>query len=66
MLRNTWPLNAAGTPAASVPCGFGREGLPVGLQLAAAAGEDDLLLDVARAFEQATSWHRRRPAAWHS
>ena len=38
ILRNTWPFNAAGTPALTVPCGFDRQGLPIGVQLVSAAG----------------------------
>lgn len=51
ILRNTWPLNAAGTPAISIPCGIDTAGLPVGLQLIARRGEDDKLLRIARQFE---------------
>lgn len=51
ILRNTWPLNAAGTPAISIPCGTDASGLPVGLQLTARRGDDDKLLRVARLFE---------------
>jgi aspartyl-tRNA(Asn)/glutamyl-tRNA(Gln) amidotransferase subunit A len=46
ILRNTWPFNAAGTPAISIPMKTG--GLPVGLQLSARRGADDMLLQVAR------------------
>jgi aspartyl-tRNA(Asn)/glutamyl-tRNA(Gln) amidotransferase subunit A len=48
ILRNTWPFNAAGTPAISIP--RHTSGLPVGLQLIAKRGNDDLLLQVARTF----------------
>ena len=48
ILRNTWPFNAAGTPAISIP--LKTTGLPVGLQLIAKRGEDDKLLQIARAF----------------
>jgi aspartyl-tRNA(Asn)/glutamyl-tRNA(Gln) amidotransferase subunit A len=48
ILRNTWPFNAAGTPAISVPCGRNAAGLPVGLQLVARRGNDALLLHAAR------------------
>lgn len=51
ILRNTWPLNAAGTPAISIPCGTDAAGLPVGLQMVARRGEDDKLLRIARQFE---------------
>ena len=46
ILRNTWPFNAAGTPAISIP--VAKTGLPVGLQLVARRGEDDKLLQIAR------------------
>jgi aspartyl-tRNA(Asn)/glutamyl-tRNA(Gln) amidotransferase subunit A len=46
ILRNTWPFNAAGTPAISIP--LKTTGLPVGLQLIAKRGEDDKLLQIAR------------------
>ncbi len=49
ILRNTWPFNAAGTPAISIP--VARAGLPVGLQLVGRRGEDDKLLQIARRFE---------------
>jgi aspartyl-tRNA(Asn)/glutamyl-tRNA(Gln) amidotransferase subunit A len=48
ILRNTWPLNAAGTPALSVP--IPTTGLPVGVQLIARRGEDDKLLQFGRSF----------------
>ncbi|HEX6161833.1 MAG TPA: amidase [Vicinamibacterales bacterium] len=48
ILRNTWPFNAAGTPAISIPAK--TTGLPVGIQLVAKRGEDDKLLQIARAF----------------
>jgi aspartyl-tRNA(Asn)/glutamyl-tRNA(Gln) amidotransferase subunit A len=48
ILRNTWPLNAAGTPAISVP--VKTAGLPVGVQLIARRGDDDKLLQFARTF----------------
>lgn len=46
ILHNTWPFNAAGTPAISIP--LKTAGLPVGLQLIAKRGEDDKLLQIAR------------------
>lgn len=48
ILRNTWPLNAAGTPAVSIPAR--STGLPVGIQLIARRGDDDKLLQLARLF----------------
>jgi aspartyl-tRNA(Asn)/glutamyl-tRNA(Gln) amidotransferase subunit A len=61
MLRNTRPFNVWGIPAISVPCGFTRDGLPVGLQLAAAPWTGNLLLQAAYEYEQATGWHKMMP-----
>jgi aspartyl-tRNA(Asn)/glutamyl-tRNA(Gln) amidotransferase subunit A len=58
MLRNTRPFNVWGIPAISVPSGSTKDGLPVGLQLAAAAWREDILLQAAYAFEQATASKR--------
>ena len=61
LLRNTRPLNVWGLPAISVPCGFTKAGLPIGLQIAGPPGRDDLVLQVAYLYEQATTWHERTP-----
>jgi aspartyl-tRNA(Asn)/glutamyl-tRNA(Gln) amidotransferase subunit A len=53
LLRNTRPFNVWGLPAISVPCGFTRSGLPIGLQIAAAHWREDLVLRVANAYELA-------------
>ncbi len=63
MLRNTRPFNVWGIPTISVPCGFTKDGLPIGLQLAAAPWREDLVLQAAHAYEQATEWHERMPGA---
>ena len=61
LIRNTAPFNTYGTPAITVPCGFSREGLPIGLQISGRAlGEVDVLA-LAHAYEQATDWHERTP-----
>jgi aspartyl-tRNA(Asn)/glutamyl-tRNA(Gln) amidotransferase subunit A len=59
LLRNTRPFNVWGLPAISVPCGFTRSGLPIGLQIAGPPWREDLVLKLAHAFESATEWHRR-------
>jgi len=61
LLRNTRPWNGLGLPAISVPCGFTQDGLPIGLQLIGAAGDETRVLALAHAYEQATDWHKRRP-----
>lgn len=55
------PFNLVGLPALTVPCGFDRQGLPIGLQLAGRAWEEGTLLRAAHAYQQATGWHTRRP-----
>lgn len=59
MLRNTRPFNVWGIPTISIPCGFTTDNLPIGLQLAAPPWQEDLLLQVAQAYEEATDWHTR-------
>lgn len=58
----TIPVNLAGLPAISLPCGFDGSGLPVGLQIIANVLREDTLLEVAAAYEQATQWHDRKPS----
>jgi len=53
--RFTYPFNLAGVPAVSVPCGIAEGSLPAGLQLAAASGEEALLLSVALAYERSSA-----------
>ena len=57
----TSAFSLAGTPAVSVPCGFGSEGLPIGLQITGRPGEDGAVLKAAHAYEQHTPWHTMRP-----
>jgi aspartyl-tRNA(Asn)/glutamyl-tRNA(Gln) amidotransferase subunit A len=49
----TYPFNLTRQPAATVPCGFDRDGMPIGLQIVGRLYEDALVLRAARAFEQA-------------
>ncbi|MGH6630990.1 MAG: amidase family protein, partial [Burkholderiales bacterium] len=60
----TIPANLAGLPGMSIPCGFGENGLPVGLQIVGNYFSEAKLLNVAHRFQKATDWHRRRPAGW--
>jgi aspartyl-tRNA(Asn)/glutamyl-tRNA(Gln) amidotransferase subunit A len=56
----TIPINMAGLPALSLPCGFSK-GLPVGLQMIGRPFDEATLLQAARSYEEATDWHKRRP-----
>ena len=58
----TYPFNLSGHPAASVPVGFTKSGMPAGLQIVAPRLRDDLVLQAARAFERAKPWEGIRPA----
>jgi aspartyl-tRNA(Asn)/glutamyl-tRNA(Gln) amidotransferase subunit A len=54
-------VNYVGGCALSLPAGFSRTGLPMGVQLIAKAWDEDLLLEAGRAFQRETDWHRRTP-----
>jgi aspartyl-tRNA(Asn)/glutamyl-tRNA(Gln) amidotransferase subunit A len=54
--RRSGPYNLSGMPAVSVPCGFGEDGLPAGLQIASSWTSDLELLDIAEAFEERSGW----------
>ncbi|MFC6882107.1 MULTISPECIES: amidase [Actinomadura] len=58
----TAPFNVSGNPAISLPLGQSREGLPIGVQLVAAHGREDLLLQVAAQLEEAVPWKDRKPS----
>ena len=60
----TLPANIAGIPALSLPCGFssGERPLPIGMQLMGPALSEETLLRIAYTYQQATDWHRQRPA----
>lgn len=57
----TYPFNLTGQPAASVPAGWTKSGLPIGLQIIGNRFEDLLVLQAARAWEQIQPWHDKRP-----
>jgi aspartyl-tRNA(Asn)/glutamyl-tRNA(Gln) amidotransferase subunit A len=61
LVRLNRPANLTGHPALSIPCGFTRGGLPIGLQLIGPKWSEARMLAIALAFEDATDWHARRP-----
>ncbi len=62
----TIAANLTGAPAISIPCGFDRRGLPIGLQIQGNYFAEATILNVAHRFQQATDWHRRIPAGFAS
>ncbi len=59
--RLTYPFNLTGLPAISIPCGFDRDGLPIGMQITAKPFDEAMALRVAHAYEQSHDWWTRRP-----
>jgi aspartyl-tRNA(Asn)/glutamyl-tRNA(Gln) amidotransferase subunit A len=62
MMRCVSPFNMSQLPALSVPCGFTRAGLPIGLQIAGRPFDEATVLRVGHGYEQATAWHLLRPS----
>lgn len=62
LTRYTAPFNLTGLPAISLPCGFSKEGLPIGLQIVTRPWAEAKLLRAAYTYEQATVWHEVRPS----
>ena len=60
-IHHTFSANLAGQPALSAPCGFTRDGLPIGYQLMGRPFDEATLFRIARAYEQAHDWHERQP-----
>jgi aspartyl-tRNA(Asn)/glutamyl-tRNA(Gln) amidotransferase subunit A len=58
----TISVNLAGLPGLALPCGFDAAGLPIGLQVIGRPFDEATVLRIGHAYEQATDWHRRRPA----
>lgn len=61
LTRFTAPFNLTGLPTLSIPCGFTKEGLPIGLQIISRAWGDAKSLNAGYAYEQATEWHKKLP-----
>jgi amidase len=61
----TPPANIAGTPAISLPVHMTADGLPIGVQLSATSGADELLISLAAQLEEAVGWPAVHPPAWH-
>lgn len=61
LIRNTAPFSAAHLPALSIPCGFNRQGLPLGAQLVGRPLDEAILLRAGHAYQAATEWHRQKP-----
>ncbi len=59
--ENTRAFDAYGIPTITIPCGFTKDGMPIGLQIAGAPWAETSVLALARAYEQATEWHKKRP-----
>lgn len=57
----TISANLAGLPAISLPCGFSKAGMPIGLQLIGRAFEEETVLRAAHAYEQSAQWHQKKP-----
>ena len=62
LLRNTEPFNLTGLPALTLPCGFSRNGLPIGLQIVGRPFDETSVLRLGHAYQNVTDWHKRRPA----
>jgi len=58
----TISVNLAGLPGISLPCGFDQDGMPIGMQIIGKHFDEATMLRVAHAYEQATEWHKRKPA----
>jgi aspartyl-tRNA(Asn)/glutamyl-tRNA(Gln) amidotransferase subunit A len=62
----TIPINLAGVPAISLPCGLDQDGLPIGMQVIGKHFDEVTILRVAHAYEQQTEWHKKTPALYES
>jgi aspartyl-tRNA(Asn)/glutamyl-tRNA(Gln) amidotransferase subunit A len=60
-LENTGQFNVFGLPAISIPCGFTKSDLPIGLQIVGPQFVEPQVLALAHAYEKVTTWHTRKP-----
>jgi Asp-tRNA(Asn)/Glu-tRNA(Gln) amidotransferase A subunit family amidase len=60
-LPHTYPINMIGHPAASIPCGFSAEGLPIGLHIIGRRGDEATVIAASAALERARPWVEHRP-----
>ena len=58
----THPINMIGHPAATVPCGYSADGMPIGLHIVGRKGDEESVLAASAAFERAMPWAAKRPA----
>jgi aspartyl-tRNA(Asn)/glutamyl-tRNA(Gln) amidotransferase subunit A len=61
VVSNCAPFNVLGLPAVSLPCGFSKSGLPIGLMIVGPRFSEGKVLALAHAYEKATEWHSRKP-----
>lgn len=61
-MGNCLPFNVLGLPAISIPCGFSRSGLPVGVMIAGPRFSEGRIMALANAYERVTGWDTHRPA----
>jgi aspartyl-tRNA(Asn)/glutamyl-tRNA(Gln) amidotransferase subunit A len=61
IVSNCAPFNVMGLPAISLPCGFSKSGLPIGLMIVGPTFSEGKVLALAQAYEKATQWHLRKP-----
>lgn len=60
-IANTYQFDLYGIPALSIPCGFSKGGMPIGMTIAGPRFSEGKMLALAKAYEAATPWHKRRP-----
>ena len=59
--ENTRPFNGYGLPTITLPCGFSKDGMPIGIQISGPRFGEVNVFALAYAYQQATDWHNRKP-----